>query len=37
MQHVTFSWPDANHHNEEWIFLDHGKEMKEVFTLARVK
>jgi hypothetical protein len=37
MQHVTFTEPDADHHIEEWVFLDHGKEMKEVFTLARVK
>src|SRR5271156_4705070 len=37
MQHVTFSEPDADHHVEEWVFLDHGKEMKELFTLERVK
>ena len=37
MQHVTFTEPDADHHVEEWTFLDHGKEMKEVFTLARAK
>jgi hypothetical protein len=37
MQQVTFTEPDADHHVEEWVFLDHGKEMKEVFTLARVK
>ncbi len=37
MQHATFTQPDADHHVEEWVFLDHGKEMKEVFTLARVK
>jgi len=37
MQHVTFSQPDADHHIDEWVFLDHGKETKEVFTLARVK
>ncbi len=37
MQHVTFTQPDADHHIEEWVFLDHSKEMKEVFTLARVK
>jgi len=37
MQLVTFSQSDADHHTEEWVFLDHGKEMKEVFTLARVK
>jgi hypothetical protein len=37
MQHVTFTQPDADHHVEEWVFVDHGKEMKEVFTLARAK
>jgi hypothetical protein len=37
MQHVTFTELDADHHVEEWTFLDHGKEMKEVFTLARAK
>jgi hypothetical protein len=37
MQHVTFTEPDADHHVEEWVFLDHGKEMKELFTLERVK
>jgi hypothetical protein len=37
MQHVTFTEPDADHHVEEWVFVDHGKEMKELFTLSRVK
>jgi hypothetical protein len=37
MQHVTFTEPDADHQVEEWVFLDHGKEMKELFTLERVK
>jgi hypothetical protein len=37
MQHVTFTEADADHHVEEWSFLDHGKEVKMVFTLARVK
>ena len=37
MQHVTFSQPDVGHHTEEWVFLDHGKEMKEVFTLERAR
>jgi hypothetical protein len=37
MQHATFTEPDADHHTEEWTFVDHGKEMKEAFTLARVK
>jgi hypothetical protein len=37
MQQVTFSEPDSNHQVEEWVFLDHGKEMKKRFTLERVK
>ena len=37
MQHVTFAASDSDHHTEEWVFLDHGKEMKELFTLERVK
>ena len=37
MQHVTFTQPDPNHHIEEWTFLDHGKDMKALFTLERVK
>lgn len=37
MQHVVFGMSDANHHTEEWTFLDHGKEMKDLFTLQRSK
>jgi hypothetical protein len=37
MQRVTFTQPDANHHVEEWVFLDHRKELNEMFTLERVK
>jgi hypothetical protein len=37
MQHVTFAQADANHHTEDWVFVDHGKEMKEFFTLERAK
>lgn len=37
MQHATFATSDPDHHVEEWVFLDHGKEMKELFTLERVK
>ncbi|MBZ5654194.1 MAG: hypothetical protein LAO56_02830 [Acidobacteriia bacterium] len=37
MHHVVFAIPDADHHTEEWTFLDHGKEMKELFTLQRAK
>jgi hypothetical protein len=36
MQQVVFTLVDANHHNEEWVFVDHGKEKREVFTLARL-
>ena len=37
MNHVVFAMPDADHHTEQWTFLDHGKEMKELFTLQRSK
>ncbi len=29
MNHLVISMPDANHHTEEWVYNDHGKEMKE--------
>jgi hypothetical protein len=35
MDHVVIAMLDSNHHTEEWIFTDHGKEMKEVFDLKR--
>ena len=35
MNHLVISMPDANHHSEEWVYNDHGKEMKEVFELQR--
>jgi hypothetical protein len=35
MTRMVLSMPDANHHTEEWIYTDHGKEMKEVFDLWR--
>jgi hypothetical protein len=35
MTRMVLSMPDANHHTEEWVFDDHGKEMKEVFDLRR--
>ena len=35
MNRVVFSMLDPNHHTEEWIFADHGKQMKEVFDLRR--
>jgi hypothetical protein len=37
MTRMVLSMPDANHHTEEWIYTDHGKEMKEVFDLWREK
>src|SRR5579872_3772664 len=35
MHRVVFAVLDANHHTEEWSFINHGKEMKEVFDLQR--
>ena len=37
MQRVTFTQPDADHHTEEWVFVDHGQEHKERFTLEKTK
>jgi hypothetical protein len=37
MARMVLSITDANHHTEEWIYTDHGKEMKEVFDLWRKK
>lgn len=35
MQRVIFTIRDANHHSEDWHFLDHGKEIVEKFDLER--
>ena len=35
MQSVIFTFIDPNHHTEEWRFVDHGKEMVEVFDLQK--
>ena len=35
MQQVVIAMLDANHHTEDWTFLDHGKETKEFFDLRR--
>jgi hypothetical protein len=35
MQRVVFTIVDADHHTEEWTFIDHGKQMKELFDLRR--
>jgi hypothetical protein len=37
MNRLVISMPDADHHTEEWVFNDHGKEMKEVVALQRKK
>ena len=38
--HITrlvLAMPDVNHHTEEWVFADHGKEHKAIFDLQRKK
>jgi hypothetical protein len=35
MQSMVLTLIDQNHHTEEWIFADHGKELKEFFDLRR--
>lgn len=35
MQKVVFNMADADHHTEEWTFVDHGQTRVEVFTLTR--
>ncbi len=35
MQTMVLTLLDDNHHTEEWTFVNHGKEMKEVFDLRR--
>jgi hypothetical protein len=35
MDHVAIAVLDPNHHTEEWTFINHGQEMKEVFDLKR--
>lgn len=35
MNKVVFTLLDENHHTEEWTFVDHGNEMKELFDLRR--
>ena len=35
MHRVTFTFVDANHHTEDWQFLDHGKEVVEHFDLQK--
>ena len=35
MQRMTLTLLDENHHTEEWVFADHGKEHKVLFDLHR--
>jgi hypothetical protein len=35
MQRMVLTVLDDNHHTEEWTFVDHGKEHKELFDLRR--
>jgi hypothetical protein len=37
MHHVVFAMPDADHHTEEWTFMQNGKTIKETFNLQRAK
>jgi hypothetical protein len=35
MSRMVLTVLDDNHHTEDWVFVDHGKEMKEFFDLRR--
>jgi hypothetical protein len=35
MDRMVLTLLDENHHTEEWVYGDHGKELKEVFDLHR--
>ena len=35
MHRMVLTLIDENHHTEEWMFVDHGKEHKELFDLHR--
>ncbi|HXM60191.1 MAG TPA: hypothetical protein VN950_04990 [Terriglobales bacterium] len=35
MDHLVIAMLGPDHHTEEWNFIDHGKQMKEVFDLTR--
>jgi len=35
MQKMVLTLLDENHHTEEWTFVNHGKEQKEIFDLRR--
>jgi hypothetical protein len=36
MQKMVLTIVDDNHHTEEWIYADHGKEHRELFDLHRI-
>ena len=35
MDHVVIAMLGSDHHIEEWNFVDHGKQVKQVFDLTR--
>jgi hypothetical protein len=35
MHRVVFTFQGADHHTEDWLFVDHGKEISEHFDLQR--
>ena len=35
MQKMILTLIDDNHHTEEWVFIDHGREEKKIFDLHR--
>jgi hypothetical protein len=37
MHHALFTFPDANHHTEEWTFAQNGKEEPGLFSLTRMQ
>lgn len=37
MHHVVFTMPDADHHNEQWVFMQGNKTITENFELQRAQ
>jgi hypothetical protein len=37
MHRAVFTVADSNHHTEEWVFTQDGKERKELFAMERVR
>ncbi len=37
MHKLVITMPDADHHSEDWTFVQDGKETREHFELARLK